>query len=138
VFFLTAERLVTKDVDTALDVYDAHVCSAGSPCFSETAAPPACITVESCRAAPSSQPGIFGAPSSATFSGQGNLAASPSVPSLMPRGLSRVQRLAKALGGCRRKYAKAKRRRARCERVSRKRYGAVKAREINVNKAGNR
>src|SRR6202035_1569749 len=33
VFFLTAEQLVKKDVDTALDVYDAHVCSSEAPCF---------------------------------------------------------------------------------------------------------
>jgi hypothetical protein len=35
--------------------------------------PPPCTTVNSCRAAPSPQPQIFGAPPSATFSGVGNL-----------------------------------------------------------------
>ena len=43
VFFLTASRLVPQDVDTALDVYDAHVCSAASPCPPPSAAvTPAC------------------------------------------------------------------------------------------------
>ena len=32
VFFLTAAKLSKQDVDTSLDVYDAHACSAESPC----------------------------------------------------------------------------------------------------------
>ena len=32
VFFLTAAQRSSQDVDTALDVYDAHECSASSPC----------------------------------------------------------------------------------------------------------
>ncbi len=33
VFFLTAAKLAGQDYDTALDVYDAHECSPGAPCF---------------------------------------------------------------------------------------------------------
>ncbi len=74
VFFLTAAQLVEEDKDHALDVYDAHVCGGeGVPCVRAVALPPACETTDSCRAAVSPQPGVFGAPASATFSGAGNL-----------------------------------------------------------------
>jgi hypothetical protein len=80
VFFLTAEKLVPEDTDTALDIYDAHVCGAeGVPCTPPAVAPPACVTADACRAAPTPQPGVFGAPATATFSGQGNLAPPPVV-----------------------------------------------------------
>lgn len=75
VFFLTTARLVSEDVDSALDVYDAHECTGESPCLAPAAvAPPVCTTADSCRAAPSPQPAIFGAPPSATFTGSGDLA----------------------------------------------------------------
>jgi hypothetical protein len=75
VFFLTSGRLVSQDYDTALDVYDAHECTSGSPCLSAPAAvAPPCDTGDSCKSAPSPQPAIFGAPPSATFNGGGNLA----------------------------------------------------------------
>jgi hypothetical protein len=73
VFFLTTERLVPGDTDTAADVYDAHVCSAAAPCPSVSSSPPPCATADACRAAPAPQPGIFGSPASATFSGVGNV-----------------------------------------------------------------
>jgi hypothetical protein len=137
VFFLTGERLTSKDVDTALDLYDAHVCSSTVPCFQEAEAPPPCTTAESCRAAPSTQPGIFGSPSSSTFSGQGNLTPTPPPPPSKPK-LTAKQQLAKVLAACRKIYKKSKKRRAACERQAHKRYGAKKARKVNLNKAGNR
>jgi hypothetical protein len=73
VFFITASHLVPQDVEGGVAMYDAHECAGSSPCFAETAAPPACVTVEGCRAAPEPQPAIFGEPSSATFSGAGNI-----------------------------------------------------------------
>ena len=76
VFFLTAARLVRQDVDTAFDVYDAHVCSAGSPCVSTPVLPAPCVSGDACKAAPSLQPAVFGAPASATFSGSGNVVVS--------------------------------------------------------------
>ena len=72
VFFLTSAQLVAADKDTAFDVYDAHACGELAPCSSEAVSVPACVTVEGCRMPPSSQPSIFGAPTSATFSGPGN------------------------------------------------------------------
>ncbi len=77
VFFLSSAQLVPADTGSALAVYDAHVCSAASPCASEAVAPPQCTTADACRAAPTPQPQVFGAPSSATFAGAGNLTPSP-------------------------------------------------------------
>jgi hypothetical protein len=119
VYFLTGGRLApNKDRDGALDVYDAHVCS-GASCPEELAQAPACVTAEACRAAPTPQPGIFGAPASATFSGLGNV--SGSAPSA-PARLTNKQKLAKALSACRHRYKKQKKRRLRCERKAHKRY----------------
>jgi hypothetical protein len=80
VFFVTAEKLVPEDYDTALDVYDAHVCSEAAPCASAPPPAPPCSTVDACRVAPSPQPPLFGSPSSATFSGAGNPALTPPAP----------------------------------------------------------
>ena len=79
-FFLTSAPLVSEDHDTAVDVYDAHVCSALEPCSTEQVQIPPCEAAESCRVAPSSQPSIFGAPASATFSGSGNPTSANLVP----------------------------------------------------------
>lgn len=120
VFFLTAAKLVPEDYDSALDVYDAHVCTAASPCLAEPpASPPPCSTGDSCKAAPSPQPTIFGASASATFSGVGNV-VSGSKPAVAPRSLSRAQKLAKALKACKKK--RSKRKRATCERQAQKAY----------------
>jgi hypothetical protein len=73
VFFMTAAKLAPQDLDTAMDVYDAHTCSTAVPCAPTTVdVPPACDTTDSCRTAPPAQPEVFGAPASATFSGPGN------------------------------------------------------------------
>lgn len=121
VFFLTSSRLASEDVDTAYDVYDAHECSASSPCASAPVRLPACESGDSCKAAPSPQPAIFGAPPSATFAGAGNLVAqSPSPARVAPRSLSRAQKLARALRACR-KTRRGRKRRA-CERQARRRY----------------
>jgi DNA-binding beta-propeller fold protein YncE len=75
VFFLTAAQLSPRDIDTAFDVYDAHVCSAAVPCASPPApGPPACVG-DACQGAVSA-PEDF-TPGSLTFQGPGNPAASP-------------------------------------------------------------
>jgi sugar lactone lactonase YvrE len=75
VFFLTASKLVSQDTEASLSLFDAHVCGAeGVPCPPPPpAVPPACTNSDSCRAAPSPQPSIFGSAASATFSGVGNI-----------------------------------------------------------------
>jgi hypothetical protein len=128
VFFLTVGRLVGADVDTALDVYDAHVCSSAAPCFSEVQSPPPCTTADACRAPVSEQPGIFGAPASATFSGAGNISPSSGSPAVSARSSTRARKLTKALVACREKYKHSKKRRVVCERQARKLYRAKPAR----------
>ncbi len=81
VFFLTAARLAPEDYDSAFDIYDAHVCSQAVPCATQPVASPPCSSGDSCKAAPTPQPSIFGAPASATFSGAGNVA--PTVSSVV-------------------------------------------------------
>ncbi len=72
-FFITASKLVPEDYDNGYDVYDAHVCSTEVPCVSSPVASPPCTSGDSCKAAPSPQPLIFGPAPSATFSGSGNI-----------------------------------------------------------------
>ncbi|MGA9284189.1 MAG: hypothetical protein WBV85_01985 [Solirubrobacteraceae bacterium] len=73
-FFITNAQLTSQDIDSAVDVYDAHVCTETVPCTSWPVSPPPCNSGDSCKPAPTPQPSIFGAPASATFSGTGNLA----------------------------------------------------------------
>ncbi len=120
VFFLSSARLQPQDLDNAFDVYDAHVCSAAVPCTSPVASPPVCTTADACRAAPSPQPGIYGAPASATFSGVGNLTPVPPGPKVE----TRAQKLTKALAQCHKDRAKKKR--AKCEATAKKKYGPLK------------
>ncbi len=73
VFFLTTDQLVSADTDHSVDVYDAHVCSAGAPCPPVVAvSPPACASSDACKVGPTPQPQTFGPPASATFSGAEN------------------------------------------------------------------
>ena len=80
VFFMTAAKLVSQDYDTSYDVYDAHECTSESPCSTAPVPPPECDTEASCKASPTPQPSIYGLPSSATFSGPGNLAPAVAPP----------------------------------------------------------
>jgi len=122
VFFLTAAQLTSQDTDSAFDVYDAHECSGLSPCPEPAVTvAPACNTADSCRAAPAEQPTVFGAPSSATLTGQGN--PPPTVKAIAkakPKPLTRAQKLTRALKACAREP---KRKRPACKALARKRYG---------------
>jgi DNA-binding beta-propeller fold protein YncE len=122
VFFLTNAKLAPQDVDANEDIYDAHVCSAGSPCISPPASPPVCRTEASCKAAPTPQPGIFGAPPSATFNGLGNVTPAPAVKA-KAKPPTRAQKLAAALKVC---HKKAKAKRGGCEKTARKEFGPLK------------
>jgi hypothetical protein len=125
VFVITAAQLSTRDKDGAFDIYDAHECSTASPCVPPPAEPPPpCVTADACRAAPSPQPGVFGAPASATFSGAGNL-SQPLPPAAKPKSVAQIRKegLANALRACKAKQRR--KQRAACEASARKRYGTA-------------
>jgi hypothetical protein len=127
VFFQTTAKLVGQDLDTALDIYDAHECTSASPCIKSAEPPsPPCASEASCKAPPTPQPEIFGAPASATFSGAGNItspppAATPKPGVVKPKTLTRAQKLAAALKTCRKQHDR--HRRLVCEKRVRGKYG---------------
>jgi WD40-like Beta Propeller Repeat len=138
VFFLTAARLAGADVDSALDVYDAHVCSAAVPCPATTAtvAPPTCTTAETCRTTPGGRDPdltVFDTPASMAPSGTGNLTPQPK-PASTP--VTRAQRLAKALKACRKSHDR--KRRAKCEKQARHTYGVSKAKKATEKRGATR
>jgi hypothetical protein len=135
VFFITESKLLTQDFDNALDVYDAHECSTVAPCYPVApVSPPVCSTGDSCKAAPSPQPAIFGVAPSATFSGAGNVIPLGSTSGVRAKSLTRAQKLAGALRVCRKKDHA---RRAVCERKARRRYGpAGRSRKANAKRKG--
>ena len=124
VLFLTSAKLSWIDVESALEVYDAHVCTGAEPCITlPNVQSRPCETEASCKAAPFPQPGMFGAPASATFQGPGNPTPTP----LAVKGKAKARKaqlLVKALKACKKK---SKRKRHACERQARKKYGAKKA-----------
>ena len=127
VFFTTKDGLVQNDRDGTVDMYDARVCTQTEPCPSSFAVSPACTTTDSCRVAPSPQPGIFAAPASATFVGAGNVTPTPTVAKSTTKSKSAVQvraeKLSRALRSCKKRSGRG---RAVCEVRARKRYGKVK------------
>jgi hypothetical protein len=128
VFFVTAARLSPLDVDAAVDVYDAHVCTSEEPCitFPNTQVPP-CTNEASCKPSPAPQPSIFGAPATATFHGPGNLQPVPPPPVKgMTAAQIRSEKLKHALKACRAKHHNTHNRHA-CEKHAHKKYGAKAA-----------
>lgn len=74
VFLREYQKLVPQDTqEEARTIYDVRVDGG----FLERAVSAACTTAEACRTAPAPQSPMFGAPSSQTFSGTGNLAPAP-------------------------------------------------------------
>ncbi len=124
-FFVTAQPLVAADHDTNYDLYDARVCTSGSPCLTnETSSSRPCETSQTCKPAGTQAPASE-TPSTATPPA-GPIAKPPSttvptgIPKAKPKPLTRAQHLAKALKTCRKKMNK--RKRAACERSARKHY----------------
>jgi hypothetical protein len=120
VFFKTADRLVPQDTDSQQDIYDARI-GGGFP-------PPPVSTPcreEACQGSPGAAPS-FGAPSSTTFSGAGNLAPPPATVPPNPKTAAQIkaEKLAKALKVCKKDKKKAKR--TNCEKQARKRFGTAK------------
>jgi hypothetical protein len=124
VFFVSSAKLTSADQESNFAVYDAHVCSAGSPCPTSSVSPPPCATADACRAAVAPAPETFGPAPSATFSGAGNALPVAVKPVTGSGSLTRAQRLARALRECQKKPES---RRAACRRQARKRYGTKSA-----------
>ena len=97
VFVLTVDQLVPSDTDDRGDVYDVKVGGG----FPVTVAPPVCTNADSCKPPLSPQPGVFGVPASATFSGPGN--ATPAVAPPSP-----VKTVTKKTVKCRKGFVKKK------------------------------
>ncbi len=125
VFFDTTSKLVGEDYDKGYDVYDAHVCSTAVPCRQALSVSPPCTSGDSCKAAPSPQPELFGPAPSATFNGVGNTTVSSTGSGVKQKSLTNVQKLARALGACHKQ--KGRRRRQVCERQAHKRYPVKRA-----------
>jgi hypothetical protein len=132
VFFVTAERLSRQDTDTAYDIYDARECTTGSPCLSAPPSPPLpCAETQACRPAEPTKPLPGGPAGTATFKGPGNTISQPppaqarhgvEAKRIVKRSLTRAQKLARALQGCRKRYHHVRRKREGCERAARRRY----------------
>jgi hypothetical protein len=137
VFFLTSYHLTAADTDVGYDVWDAHACSASSPCITPPVHPPPCSSGDSCKPAPAPQPELFGPGPSETFSGAGNVVPA-SKPAVKPKVLTGAQKLSRALGSCRKQYRRSRKRRAACERTAHKRYGhaAKRSHKANATKRG--
>jgi hypothetical protein len=112
VFFTTRQQLVGQDQDDLVDLYDARVGGG----FPYTPPSPPCAG-EECRPRPSQAP-LFGAPATATLSGQGNLVL------VKPQEVTRAQKLSKALKACRKLK---KKKRVACQKSARKKYAVKKS-----------
>jgi hypothetical protein len=121
VFFLTTAQLSKRDTDTSYDVYDASV-GGSEP---EPAKPVECQG-DACQT-PVAPPENL-TPGSLTFTGPGNQLYTPPAtmaPKPKAKPLTRAQKLAKALAGCKKDRSKSKR--AKCQKQARKAYGAKTA-----------
>ena len=82
VFFRSTQALVPQDNQEAMIViYDARVDGG----FPEPVSPPACTTADACRTPVLPLPSIYGAPSSQTFSGPGNIVPPEAKPKAKPK-----------------------------------------------------
>lgn len=129
VFFVTSGQLVPEDVDTARDLYDAHVCSGEAPCARSTSVPPPCTTADSCRSAPTPQPSLFAPPASATFSGAGNVAPAVSPKPGKTSAQIAAEKLKRALKACRRPGSRKHRR--SCERRAQRQFGPLRGKKAS-------
>lgn len=124
-FFVSTQQLVPQDTEEeTIVVYDARVGGG----FPAVASPPACTTADACRAPTPPQPSIYGAPSSQTFSGAGNL-----VPTAQAKPKAKIKHTKKT-------KSKKKRRRA-CKRNGRRNCASQKhkaAARVKSHKGGKR
>jgi hypothetical protein len=114
VFFLSASKLTTADLDGSLAMWDAQVCTTTNPCPPAPAtAPTPCSTEASCKASPTPPPTLDHAPAAATFNGPGNVAPEPTKPAVKKV----TKKTTKCKAGFVRKTVKSKRGKAKSECV---------------------
>jgi hypothetical protein len=138
VFFLTSKPLLTSDIDTAFDAYDARVCTESSPCIQPAPPPPLPCDEKSCRSSSGGTPG-FGSTSSETALGPPSISKVQTLPSKTsvkpkPKRLTRAQKLKRALAACRKAHGHSKHKRVLCERQARHKYGAHRAKKRSAKK----
>ncbi len=115
VFFLTTSQLSPLDVDSALDIYDAHVCAAGETCSAPVSAPVPACEGDACQSpvAPPEDP----TPGSLTYQGLGN--PSPAILGVKPGLKSKPAKCRKGFvkqhGKCVKKKAKPAKKHARSQ-----------------------
>ena len=119
-FFFTSQPLVGQDQDQIVDIYDARV---EGGLASQNPPPVTPCSGDGCRLSPSMPP-VFGAPSSMTFSGNGNLTSVFNLAvKAKPKPLTRSEKLARALRACKRER---RTKRAACVKRAEKRYGQTR------------
>jgi hypothetical protein len=132
VFFLTQQALAATDHDAVIDLYDARVCTIGSPCITAPPEPPKPCSGEACKGSVTTVPAAPGSPPT-TQPGPGNIGAKIEVrgeeakkPPVVkkPPPLSRAQKLKKALKKCAK--IKNKKKHAACVKAAKKKYGPLK------------
>ena len=137
VFFTTRDRLVPRDHDELIDVYDARE---GGGIAAESESPPAECRGEACQG-PIVGSGAQAPPGSTVFSGPGNLVSGLGASSLKQASVApkrrtpaqlRARRLVRALKACR---SKARAKRKICETTARKRYRAKTSSKAVVKKS---
>ncbi len=124
-FVQTTDPLVSQDVNTQIDIYDAR--EGGG--FSAEALGPRCVD-DSCQGALSVAPELFSPGSTTPVGGDFTPRISVSMTKGKTRQLSRAQKLVKALAVCRKKQRV---KRKACKSEARKRYGAeIKAKKASI------
>ncbi len=144
VFFVSSAELVPQDTEPTFSLFDAHECTAASPCIDppQQQPPEDCQSSESCRAyTPPGGPSLA-APTTAPAGAPGNLAPQHAVlPSKetkpKPKPLTRAQKLTDALKACRARHKHSRNKRAVCEAQARHRYKPIKPAKRSATRARN-
>ena len=134
VFFFTRQGLVAQDRDDNVDLYDAR--EGGGFAGQNVPAPVVCVSEAGCRGGVGVGP-VLGVPVSVGFSGPGDVVPGQEEPGPKPGagGLTRAQKLEKALKACKKKTG---RQRAVCVAQAKRKYGPPKVKKKSGKKKSGR